>query len=65
MTRGGVIDIESLFLSESSAESDDFKRGWREAICFVNDNYRILDRSSEDEVGIIFTLDMKGFEDER
>ena len=50
------MDIRELFLDATDDGSDEYKSGWCDAICYINDNYTITKRNGEP---ISITFDIK------
>lgn len=42
-----MVDIQELMLDADDAESNEYKEGWNNAICYLNDNYCIATRAGE------------------
>lgn len=42
-----AIDIRELFLSQEDDENNDYKSGWNDAVCWMNDMYVIQDRNGK------------------
>lgn len=40
-----AIDVRELFLSKEDDENNDYKSGWNDAVCWMNDMYVIQDRN--------------------
>ena len=41
------MNIRELMLSANDAESNEYKEGWNNAICYLNDNFCITKRNGE------------------
>lgn len=50
--------IRELIEACGKEESEDYKRGWLEAVCYVNDFYKIVRRSDGEVIEIVISLDV-------
>ena len=50
--------IRELIDACNKEESDDYKKGWREAVCHVNDFYKIVRRCDGEAIEIVINLDV-------
>lgn len=50
--------IRELIDACGKDESDDYKKGWREAICHVNDFYQMVRRSDGEPIEIVIGLEV-------
>lgn len=41
------MDIRKLMLNADSKESNEYKEGWNNAVCYLNDNFCITKRNGE------------------
>lgn len=48
--------IKELLGGVDAGESDDYKRGWRECVCWLNDRYQMTSRRDGEPVQIVITL---------
>lgn len=55
------MDIASLLLKDSDKGSNDYKSGWCDAVCYLNDNFVITKRNGEP---ITISFDIELDEDE-
>lgn len=51
------MDIRKLLLNANDNGSNEYKEGWNNAICYLNDNYCITTRSGE-AIQISFELNI-------
>jgi hypothetical protein len=51
-----MADIQELMLDANSDGSNEYKEGWNNAVCYLNDNYCITKRNGEP---ISITFDVK------
>lgn len=49
------MDIRKLFLNDNS--SDEYKDGWNDAVCWLNENYKITDKEKK-EICIAFDINL-------
>lgn len=50
--------IRELLDAVDFKKSDDYKKGWRGAVCHVNDFYKIVRRSDGEPIDIVFSIDV-------
>lgn len=50
--------IRKLLDAVDSKKSDDYKKGWRSAICYVNDFFKIVKRPNDEPVDIVISLEV-------
>jgi len=51
------MDIASLLLKDSDKGSNDYKSGWCDAVCYLNDNFIITKRNGE-PITISFDIEL-------
>lgn len=51
------MDIRKLFISSEEAENESYKSGWNDAVCWLNENYKILDKEKR-EISIAFDINL-------
>ena len=51
-------DISSLIHSYSQECSDEYKQGWQDAVCFINDRHKITDRVSGETMDFVFEVNI-------
>ncbi len=57
------VDIRKLMLNANDAGSNEYKEGWNNAICYLNDNYCISKRNGEPiQISFEMNFDAKEFE---
>lgn len=49
--------IAGLMLNDKHGESNDYKEGWNNAICYLNDNFIITKRNGE-PIDISFDIEL-------
>ena len=50
--------IRELLDAVDFKKSDDYKKGWRSAICYVNDFFKIVKRSDDEPVDIVISVEV-------
>ena len=50
--------IRELVEACGKEESDDYKKGWRECVCHINDFYKIVRRSDGEAIEIVIGLNV-------
>ena len=50
--------IKELIDACGKNNSDDYKSGWRDAVCHVNDFYKMVRRSDGEPIEIVIVLDV-------
>ena len=50
--------IRELIDAVDNKESEEYKKGWREAVCYINDFYRMVRRSDGEPVEIVIGLEV-------
>lgn len=58
------MNIRELMLNANDAGSNEYKEGWNNAICYLNDNYCITKRNGEPiQISFEMNFDAKEFEE--
>lgn len=53
-----MADIRELMLAVGEEQSEDFRNGWEECVCWINDRYEIRRRDNGEPLGIQITIGM-------
>lgn len=51
-----MADIRELMLAVDEGKSEDFRNGWEECVCWINDRYEIRRREDGEPIGIQITI---------
>lgn len=52
------MDIRKLMLDEKESQVEEYKSGWNDAVCWVNENFKIQDKKNK-EINVVFELDLE------
>lgn len=50
--------IRELINAVDGKESEEYKKGWREAVCYINDFYKMVRREDGEPVEIVIGLEV-------
>lgn len=53
-----MVKIRELIDVVDSGESEEYKKGWREAVCYINDFYKMVRRADGESIEIVIGLEV-------
>ncbi len=51
-------DISRLIHSYGQECSDEYKKGWQDAVCYINDRHKIIDRANGETMDFVFEINI-------
>lgn len=51
-----MANISDLIGLCDDSESEEYKQGWQDAVCYINDRHKIVDRNTNEAMDFVFEL---------